>query len=229
MPDPLTFISLFAGIGGMDLGLERAGMRCLAQVEIDEYATRVLARHWPDVARFRDVRTVYGAGGLVEAEDMAGKLKKLTTDQVSSSVAMYETGSSLAEIAEYFEVSRQSMHDLLKRRTVMRPQCRYGADNHFYRGGAIGDDHAQNIVEGAIARGMLIRASACQECRTPDIPMRDGRSSIQAHHTDYNKPLEVMWLCQKCHHNWHSRCIAKRKEVMPQELPQTDMVVGGFP
>ena len=54
----LTFISLFAGIGGIDLGLERAGMRCVAQVEIDDYCTKVLAKHWPSVPRFRDVRGV---------------------------------------------------------------------------------------------------------------------------------------------------------------------------
>lgn len=54
----LTFGSLFAGIGGLDLGLERAGMRCAWQVELDDYATRVLTKHWPDVPRFRDVRSV---------------------------------------------------------------------------------------------------------------------------------------------------------------------------
>ncbi len=42
---PLTFGSLFAGIGGMDLGLERAGMECRWQVEIDPYCTKVLERH----------------------------------------------------------------------------------------------------------------------------------------------------------------------------------------
>ena len=54
---PLTFGSLFAGIGGFDLGLERAGMVCKWQVEIDEYATRVLEKHWPTVRRWNDVRT----------------------------------------------------------------------------------------------------------------------------------------------------------------------------
>ena len=54
---PLTFGSLFAGIGGFDLGLERAGMRCEWQVEIDPYARAVLAKHWPDVRRWEDVRT----------------------------------------------------------------------------------------------------------------------------------------------------------------------------
>jgi DNA (cytosine-5)-methyltransferase 1 len=53
----ITFGSLFAGIGGFDLGFERAGMECKWQVEIDDYATRVLEKHWPNVRRWRDVRT----------------------------------------------------------------------------------------------------------------------------------------------------------------------------
>ena len=53
----MTFGSLFAGIGGFDLGFERAGMVCKWQVEIDDYANRVLAKHWPHVRRWPDVRT----------------------------------------------------------------------------------------------------------------------------------------------------------------------------
>lgn len=56
---PLTFGSLFAGIGGMDLGLERAGMECKWQVEISEYCQLVLARHWPHVRRCGDIRGVF--------------------------------------------------------------------------------------------------------------------------------------------------------------------------
>ena len=52
-----TFGSLFAGIGGFDLGFERAGMECKWQVEIDEYANRVLKKHWPDVRRHGDIKT----------------------------------------------------------------------------------------------------------------------------------------------------------------------------
>lgn len=52
----LTFGSLFAGIGGFDLGLERAGMSCKWQVEIDPFCQRVLAKHWPNVKRHSDVK-----------------------------------------------------------------------------------------------------------------------------------------------------------------------------
>lgn len=56
----LTFGSLFSGIGGLDLGLERAGMVCRWQVEWDDYCCRVLAKHWPDVPKYGDIREVTG-------------------------------------------------------------------------------------------------------------------------------------------------------------------------
>lgn len=56
----MNYLSLFSGIGGFDLGFDRAGMECAGQVEIDDYCRRVLAKHWPDVPRMSDVREVKG-------------------------------------------------------------------------------------------------------------------------------------------------------------------------
>jgi DNA (cytosine-5)-methyltransferase 1 len=67
----LTFGSLFAGIGGIDLGLERAGMTCKWQVEIDPFCQKVLQKHWPNVARYEDVRTV-GKHNLEPVDLIAG-------------------------------------------------------------------------------------------------------------------------------------------------------------
>ena len=52
----LTFGSLFAGIGGMDRGLEWAGWKCKWAVEIDGYAQQVYKSVWPNVPMFDDVR-----------------------------------------------------------------------------------------------------------------------------------------------------------------------------
>lgn len=53
-----TFGSLFAGIGGFDLGLERAGMICQWQVEIDPCSRSVLQSNWPKTPRYKDVQDV---------------------------------------------------------------------------------------------------------------------------------------------------------------------------
>jgi len=54
----LTHLSLFSGIGGLDLAAEMAGIKTVGQCEWADYPTKVLERHWPDVPRWRDIRTL---------------------------------------------------------------------------------------------------------------------------------------------------------------------------
>lgn len=53
----LTYLSTFSGIGGLDLGFDRAGMTCVGQVEIDKHARAILDRHWPGVPKHDDITT----------------------------------------------------------------------------------------------------------------------------------------------------------------------------
>jgi DNA (cytosine-5)-methyltransferase 1 len=56
----LTGVSLFAGIGGFDLAMQRQGVKVVASVEIDKKCNQVLAQHFPDVKQFTDVTEVKG-------------------------------------------------------------------------------------------------------------------------------------------------------------------------
>ena len=55
---PLTHLSLFSGIGGLDLAAEMAGIKTVGQCEWADYPTQILEKHWPDVPRWRDIRTL---------------------------------------------------------------------------------------------------------------------------------------------------------------------------
>lgn len=118
-------------------------------------------------------------------------------------MSMYADGFSVAEAAEHFGVTRQAMWMILKRRGCeFRPQTRSGKDNHFYRGGKSSAKKAHRTLERALLSGKIEKPERCEKCGKKAV-FKDGRSGIQAHHSDYKKPLDVKWLCQKCHHEIH--------------------------
>ena len=129
-------------------------------------------------------------------------MSRKRSGKYDSCVQMYERGLSIQEVGDYFDVTRQAMHYILKRRGCkFREGQRFGAENHFFRG-TKADGKAQNMLEYAIRKGIVDRKFKCEE--SGDVgTFKDGRTKIQAHHADYNQPLKVMWLCQKCHHKWH--------------------------
>ena len=56
MHKQLTHLSLFSGVGGLDIAAEAAGFVTVGQCEFANYPTRILEKHWPDVPRWRDVK-----------------------------------------------------------------------------------------------------------------------------------------------------------------------------
>ncbi len=72
----LTHLSLFSGIGGLDLAAERAGFTTVGQCEWAEYPTKVLEKHWPDVPRWKDIQTLTGG-------DFFGRTGLHTVDVIS--------------------------------------------------------------------------------------------------------------------------------------------------
>ena len=58
LPHKLTVGSLFSGIGGFDLGMERVGFEIIWQCEIDKFCQRVLKKHWPNVRIYNDVKEI---------------------------------------------------------------------------------------------------------------------------------------------------------------------------
>ena len=67
----LTVGSLFSGIGGLDLGLERAGMEVIWQSEIDPYACKVLSKHWPKVVNHGNIKDIKW-GDIVQPDIICG-------------------------------------------------------------------------------------------------------------------------------------------------------------
>lgn len=64
-------------------------------------------------------------------------------------------------------------------------------------------NNARKLLNGAVMKGDVVRISICERCGT--------RRSEQAHHEDYAKPLEVVWLCTLCHGLRHREINEERR------------------
>ncbi|MFY2608276.1 hypothetical protein [Achromobacter ruhlandii] len=123
----------------------------------------------------------------------------------SGAVEAYVSGRSLEDVAKQYGISRQAMWKALRRRGVqMRPNAPEGQQNGFFvHGKGYGPEKqaAKSEVMKAIRAGSLVR-QPCEVC-AGNPTASDGRSLVHAHHEDYSKPLQVRWLCQRCHHREH--------------------------
>jgi transposase-like protein len=126
---------------------------------------------------------------------------KLTRNQRNKAVMMVKQGMSENAVAEFYSVSRQYIHSLyLKSGFWVKKHSRlnHKEQTEHYKASA--------LVCRAIAQGVLI-PEPCEVC---GVYGRDenGKRRVHGHHDDYNKPLQVRWLCQTHHYEWHKNNIA---------------------
>ena len=89
---------------------------------------------------------------------------------------------------------------------------------------------AKNRIRGAVSlaidSGILFEAP-CEQCGKR--PKQKGRTrSVVAHHDDYNKPLAVRWLCNKCHRDWHCQYDAKQPSEALLTMSRTSFYALGL-
>jgi len=84
-------------------------------------------------------------------------------------------------------------HSAKRRRWARENAHRYSRTKRIRRHGTE-KENARRTLREAVEHGDIVKPSACQGCGKV-LPKR----KLQGHHPDYSKPLEVRWLCAKCH------------------------------
>lgn len=176
----LTHLSLFSGIGGLDLAAEWAGIETVGQCEWAEYPTKVLEKHWPDVPRWKNIKTLTGesfyertgkrtvdiiSGGFpCQPFSVAGKQRGKEDDRylwpemvrvIKELRPTWIVGENVAGIA------RMALPDILseleacgyRTRTFLIPACAVGARHRRYRVAIVGYSEHNGLSSTEIAGG----------------------------------------------------------------------------
>ena len=186
----LTHLSLFSGIGGLDLAAEWAGIETVGQCEWAEYPTKVLEEHWPDVPRWKDIQTLTGdnfyertgrrtvdiiSGGFpCQPFSVAGKQRGKEDDRylwpemvrvIKELRPTWVVGENVAGIV------RMALPDILseleacgyRTRTFLIPACAVGARHRRYRVVIVGYSEHNGLSSAAVAGGVETTGGGQQE------------------------------------------------------------------
>jgi DNA (cytosine-5)-methyltransferase 1 len=192
---PLRVLDLFSGIGGFSLGLERTGgFETAAFCEIEPFCRRVLAKHWPEVPCYDDVRTLTGerlaADGIAvdvicggfPCQDIseAGLRKGL---QGARSGLWREYARLIGELRPQFvivenvsELLRNGMGEVLGDLA----EIRYDAEWHSIPALAIGADHLRERI-WIVAYPNGAGAQEPEQCWREQRPQEVGEDAAQDH------------------------------------------------
>lgn len=186
----LTHLSLFSGIGGLDLAAEWAGIQTVGQCEWADYPTKVLEKHWPDVPRWKDIRTltkesfyertgrrtvdIISGGFPCQPFSVAGKQRGKEDDRylwpemvrvIKELRPTWVVGENVAGIV------RMALPDILselescgyRTRTFLIPACAVGARHVRYRVAIVGYAEHNGLSSTTIARNLKKTGRGQQE------------------------------------------------------------------
>ena len=172
----LTHLSLFSGIGGLDLAAEMAGFRTVGQCEWADYPTKVLEKHWPGVPRWRDIRTLTG-------ESFHEKTGLRTVDVISGGFPCQPF--SVAGKRRGKEDDRYLWPEMLRVISELRPAWVVGENVAGIVNMALDQVYADLENEGYSVQAVIIPACAV------DAPHRRDRCAIIGRKTDVPNPNKV--------------------------------------
>ena len=180
----LTHLSLFSGIGGLDLAAEMVGFRTVGQCEWADYPTKVLEKHWPDVSRWRDIRTLTG-GSFHENTGLR------TVDVISGGFPCQPF--SVAGKRRGKEDDRYLWPEMLRVISELRPAWVVGENVAGIVNMALDQVYADLENEGYAVQALIIPACAVDAPHRRDRCAIIGRRSVDAKHNGRGRraaPLE---------------------------------------
>ena len=152
--------------------------------------------------------------------------QKLDDAKIARAIDLYRGGKTCAAVAKELSVTKQNIHSLLKKRGVLikrktkmkltpTPSIRkliseYPPEDQWWMEEFMKRERARNAVFRAVKSGRLTRLP-CEGC---------GERNSEGHHDDYDKPLEVRWLCNHHHNEWHRINGKSRFTGLPKPVSQ---------